>query len=472
MSLADMFTSLRARLWLSYAVLIIAALCVAAGFFVAYLLRNPLAYRQTLNRLRIVETFIASREVNIQWNDMFAKIEKAAQTFDTRIVVFSPEHNVLLDTRANDQPSVQFPTPLLRRITPVVRDAKGKPWLYVLHQMPDQNWVMVAEPRPSSPFFSFLTDELLPPFIQGGLIALLLSLAMAYFIARWVADPLQRVIVAAREMPSGQIRPIEERGPREVQDVTRAFNAMSARVQASQTSQRDFVANVSHELKTPLTSIQGFAQAIMDGTADTPDERRQAAEVIYNEAGRMYRLALDLLDLARLDTGTADITMTQLNMRALLNAIVEKFMPQAQQSGTRLVLQMPDELPSLYGDGDRLAQVFTNLVDNALKFTPPNGTIALRAIQLSNEICVSVTDSGPGISPDALPRVFDRFYQADSSRKGGKKHGAGLGLAIAREIVNAHGGRVTVQSPPNEGATFLVHLPISREGSTIKKKKR
>ncbi len=146
------------------------------------------------------------------------------------------------------------------------------------------------------------------------MIALLLSLVLAYVIARWVADPLQRVIAAARTIPQDDMPAVAEGGPHEVQELMQAFNAMLARVQASQTSQRDFVANVSHELKTPLTSIQGFAQAIMDGTADTPEAQQQAAEVIYNEAGRMHRLALDLLDLARLDAGTADLKMSPVDM--------------------------------------------------------------------------------------------------------------------------------------------------------------
>jgi signal transduction histidine kinase len=319
----------------------------------------------------------------------------------------------------------------------------------------------VASPRPKIiPVLAVLTDEISAPLLEGGLIALLLSLVLAFVIARWVADPLQQVIIAARTIPADAIHPVLESGPHEVRELMKAFNAMLERVQSSQTSQRDFVANVSHELKTPLTSIQGFAQALMDGTAQTPEERHMAAEIIYNEAGRMHRLALDLLDLARLDAGTADLKMAPVDITALLNSIIEKFKPLAGAAGINLKVSLPGSMPTIIGDGDRLAQVFTNLVDNALKFTPRDGTVTLRAIQDKGEVQVSVSDTGKGIPAEAISHIFDRFYQADGSRANGDKGGAGLGLAIVHEIVAAHGGRISVRSALGRGTGFIVHLPL------------
>jgi two-component system sensor histidine kinase ResE len=215
-------------------------------------------------------------------------------------------------------------------------------------------------------------------------------------------------------------------------------------------------------LKTPLTSIQGFAQAILDDTANTPEARTQAAQIIYDESGRMHRMALDLLDLARLEAGTADLKMSTVDMGVLLQGIVDKFTPQAQKAGAGLRLEVPGDLPLIVGDGDRLAQVFTNLVDNALKFTPANGEIVLSAEKAGAEMEVSVADSGSGVPSEALPRLFDRFYQADPSRAGGEQHGAGLGLAIVREIVEAHGGKIGVRSQAGHGTTFVIHLPLAK----------
>lgn len=459
-----MFSSLRSRLWLSYALLIVTALGVVAIILFTYLLTNPLLYRQTLERLRAVQGVVLdnSRLPNAQPISIAA--QKASLTFDVRIVQYSREKQVLSDTYSSKEPVLPFPEKrVFARNVPLVRDENGKAWLYSVEILPDKSYLLVAAPRPKLSISNVFTDDFLPLIFRSGLLALLLSLVVAFFFARWIADPLQKVVAAARAMPSAEIKPVEIGGPHEVQELTRAFNSMVARTQASQRSQRDFVANVSHELKTPLTSIQGFAQAMLDGTADSEEARQKAAQVIYDESGRMHRMVLDLLDLARLDSGTADITMSPVKMSALLNAVAEKFAPQSTRTGVRIQVEAAADLPSITADGDRLAQVFTNLVDNALKFTPSGGSILLQASMLDGEMRVAVTDTGAGIPAEAQKHIFDRFYQADPARKGGAKHGAGLGLAIASEIVQAHGGRISVRSRQGEGATFEVFLPLVRK---------
>jgi two-component system sensor histidine kinase ResE len=250
-----------------------------------------------------------------------------------------------------------------------------------------------------------------------------------------------------------------EAGPKEVRELIRAFNAMLDRMAASQRSQRDFVSSVSHELKTPLTSIQGFAQAIKDGTASSPEERRQAAEIIHAEAGRMHRLAVGLLDLAALDAGTVELRNAPVDLHEVLAQLCSRFEPIATLAGVTLEFDLPTELSAVAGDGDRLLQVFTNLVDNAIKFTPPGGGVNVRAEQDRGETRVVVRDTGPGMSVEELTHIFERFYQADAARGGGDKHGAGLGLPIARELTEAHGGRISVRSTLGHGAEYVVPLP-------------
>lgn len=457
-----MFTSLRSRLWLSYALVITVALLAVIVVLLVYLLRNPLLYRETLQRLRNVQTQLSTNPRELLQDT--TKLREIAEANNARIVIFDATQALVFDSNP-DQPALPFPRgTLVNRNSQFTTDAQGGSWLQTKSRLPNGNMIVAAAPRPATKFLNVFADELLTPILQGGLIALLLSLVLAFAISRSVADPLQQVVIAARNYPQGGgAESIPLHGPREVQELTNAFNLMIRRVNNTQKSQRDFVANVSHELKTPLTSIQGFAQALLDHTADSPDARKQAAQIIYDEAGRMHRMALDLLDLARLEAGTADLNISAVDAGALLRGVAEKLSLQAQKAEVDLQVNVPQDLPSLLGDGDRLAQVFTNLVENALKFTPANGRVALSAKKDGEWIEFEVADSGVGVESEALPRLFDRFYQVDTSRAGGEGHGAGLGLAIAREITQAHGGKIGVRSSAGHGTIFTIRLPLANK---------
>jgi signal transduction histidine kinase len=445
---------------LSYAFVISVALFAVVIVLFIFLLRNPVLYREAQQRLRTVQSQLADNPRVVTGDP--ETLTRIAQANNVRILLFDSGRSLTFDSNP-DQPALPFPRrTLLERNSRIANDAGGKVWLYAITRLSSGSVLVVAAPRPSTHFLGVFADEFLLPLIEGGLIALLLSLVLAFVLSRWVADPLQQVVLAAQKYPSQAMIPVPPRGPHEVQDLTRAFNSMVSRVESAQRSQRDFVANVSHELKTPLTSIQGFAQAILDGTADTPESRKRAAQIIHEEAGRMHRMALDLLDLARLEGGTAELTMSPVDVMTLMRSLAERFSLQAQKADVNLRLTLPQDLPELIGDGDRLAQVFTNLVDNALKFTPAGGEIELSAQVDQAGIEFRVTDSGVGVDAGALPHLFDRFYQADPSRAGGERHGAGLGLAIAREIVQAHGGKIGVRSSAGHGTMFTIRLPRAR----------
>lgn len=466
-----MLSSLRSRLWLSYAFLIVTALSVVTIVLFASLFRNPLLYRQTTERLNAVQGVLLERSKESQAPPLRTLAERGAQTFNVRVILFSENRKLIYDSAA-DGALLGFPeNRRLGRNLPLLRDENGTVWLYSMERLADGGFLMVASPRPRLSVLNLFGDDFLPVILLGGVIALLLSLIVAYLISGWIANPLQTVVNAARGMPSAEVKPVEVAGPQEVQELMRAFNSMVVRVQASQRSQREFVANVSHEMKTPLTSIQGFAQALMDGTADTEDARQKSAQIIYSESERMHRMVLDLLDLAKLDAGTADLNMSPVNVRVLLSSIAEKFSPQSQRAGVKIELDVPENLPPLIADGDRMAQVFTNLTDNALKFTPPGGTISFHAFVEMDKMCISVRDTGAGIPAEDLPHIFQRFYQADPARKGGEAHGAGLGLAIAHEIVAAHGGRISVQSREGAGTTMEVNLPLAPPNARALRKK-
>ena len=459
-----MFTSLRSRLWLTYALSILTALLVVAVIFVIYLLDNPLAFRQTRIRLSAAQANLLTSQAewgNLPPDQQQANLTAQARELDLRLLLVTPQRRVFFDSQANTGDSIEIrPLYRLLRLSQVLNDSKGRPWLYVSHRLDDGNLLVLASLRPKVSFLAIFTDEMLPPLLWGGVLGLVLALMLAYWMARWVADPLTQIVQATQQFSGEQTNPLVLKGPQEIQTLVGAFNQMTARVQAGQQAQREFVANVSHELKTPLTSIQGFSQAILDGTAASPADQRQSAQVIYDEAARMHRLVLDLLDLARLDAGIANLNWAPVDLPALLNGIGERFAPQARQNNIDLQIRA-NPLPPLTGDGDRLAQVLTNLVDNALKFTPPGGSVTISAGSAGQQVEIIVTDSGPGIPPASLPHLFERFYQVDSSRQGGQQHGAGLGLAIAHEIMRAHHGTITVLSSPGQGTQFSLKLPVN-----------
>ncbi len=320
--------------------------------------------------------------------------------------------------------------------------------------------LLVAEELPEQTLGTVLEDyggrSLVLALIQAVLIGLMFAMVASFVIVRWVSRPLKAVAGGAAKIANGDYSArVSEQGPIEVRVVAAAFNEMAERVDLSRASQRDFLANVTHDLRTPLTSIQGFAQAIAEGVADA-EGAQHAAGIIYNEAGRLNRLVNDLLDLARIQAGRMDMMRHAVELDRILEAIGQSLNIKANEKGVRLHVSIPD-LPRIAGDGDRLAQVFTNLVDNAIKHTPDDGEVWLRASLSDNGVLVQVQDNGDGIPKADLPRIFERFYQVDKSRA--KRAGAGLGLAIAHEIILAHAGRIWAESDAGQGTCFNVWLP-------------
>ena len=239
---------------------------------------------------------------------------------------------------------------------------------------------------------------------------------------------------------------------------------MAARVQAAQQRERDFVANVSHELKTPLTVIQGFAQAITDGAVSEPTQTREAARVIFTEADRLKRLVTGLLDSSRLDAGGSALRRTPLNVNTVIAGLLQAFERRAADAGVSLRASY-GEVPAILADGDRLAQIMNNLLDNALKHTPARHEVrvetAARRDPRGNRpgVEIAVVDTGRGIPPEDLPRLFERFYQVDKARAQTAPGSVGLGLSIVKQIVEAHQGRVSVTSTLGAGTRMSVWLP-------------
>jgi len=462
------FRSLRSRLFITYFIVSGSALLLVAISLVLFLIRNPIVEGLEYRLLNFwLDRYVnqeAARLLETPPARQSSVLERMDQVSRARVILLDPDGETLADSRPDDPP---LPVTVQGKLIAGDATAQGRyflpgsgQWLYVSKSLPEGNLLVLSSPRPALRSLGLFGDELLTPVLQAGAAALVLSVILAWLMARWVAAPLGRTAQAARAVAAGDYnQQLEPQGPAEAESMALAFNEMVDRVQASQQAQRDFVANVSHELKTPLTSIQGFAQAITDGTAEDIQSVHHAARVIYEESDRLRRMVEDLLDLARFDAGQVMFDRQPVELEGLVGAVVERLSVRAAERAVRVENLLTD-FPPIIGDGDRLAQVFTNLVDNAIKHMPEGGVVKLHGEHRHGWITIHVDDSGSGIPPEELSRIFERFYQLDKARAGGPGRGVGLGLAISREIVQAHGGRLVAQSEPGRGSRFTVQLPV------------
>ena len=298
------------------------------------------------------------------------------------------------------------------------------------------------------------------------IVLLLVGLPIAWLLARSVTAPMRRLAQAARDLPaaSGEIKPLPLEGPTEVKALTERFNAMAQELASTRHEETALLANLRHDLRTPLTSISGFAEAIADGTA-SGDRATAAARTIAEEAQRLERLVGELGVVERLRDGAAALRPEALDATELLRQAATRFETRAASAGVEVDVgaTSPGELRLVF-TGDRLAaeRILQNLIENALSMLPQGGHIWLRAAPLTMSgrapgILLSVTDDGPGFPPGTTEKVFERFFRADPSRSGS---GSGLGLAIVRELARAHGGEAWAENVAPRGARVTVLLPI------------
>jgi two-component system phosphate regulon sensor histidine kinase PhoR len=223
---------------------------------------------------------------------------------------------------------------------------------------------------------------------------------------------------------------------------------------------QDFVANVSHEFRTPLTAIQGFSETLLSGALEDPANRRRFVEIIRDHAARLARLTEDLLELSRIEAGELKLEFQPVSVRQLVDSCVETASLKAGTKQLGLDVAVPEGLPAVRGDANRLQEVLQNLLDNAVQYTPSGGKIEVAAANSNGQIVFTVTDTGIGIPQAEQSRIFERFYRVDAARSR-EAGGTGLGLSIARHIVEAHGGRIWVESTVGEGSRFHFSIPAA-----------
>jgi signal transduction histidine kinase len=285
------------------------------------------------------------------------------------------------------------------------------------------------------------------------LVAFVLFFALLRAL-RLLALPLRDLIDAAQRVEAGDLTPrVRARGPRELRALARAFNSMLERIGRSERQRRQLLADVTHELRTPVAVLQGNLEGMLDGVYPADAEHLGP---LLEETRTLSRLIDDLRTLSLSESGVLELHREPTDLEVLIGDVIAAFSPQAEAAGVELRAEVPDEIPLVEIDPLRLREVLVNLTSNALRHTPGGGEVRLAADVNSGILTLSVIDSGSGIAAEDLPHVFERFYKtADSS-------GSGLGLAIARNLVLAHGGEIEAESAPGAGTTIRITLPLHR----------
>jgi signal transduction histidine kinase len=332
--------------------------------------------------------------------------------------------------------------------------------------------MVLAEPQLYPQGFSpneFLVNvnwAILMTAIGVALAALIFSLFLAHKLTR----PLAALTAAAEQMKAGNYtqRVAPPGSQDELGKLAQTFNAMADTIEADVTElrqqeqlRRDLIANIAHDLVTPLTAIQGFSEALADDVISEPKARQDTAQLIGREVQRLRRLVSDMQQMSSLELGHIQLDLAALDLHTLVDEMLAVIGPECEQAGICVYNEIAPTTPQVLADSDRITQVLLNLLDNARRHTPAGGRVIIGARIEGKELITWVSDTGTGIDAADLPHIFDRFYRADRARSG-STGGSGLGLSIVKAIITAHGGTIRAESAPNQGTYILFTLPLAQ----------
>ncbi|HKJ38231.1 MAG TPA: HAMP domain-containing sensor histidine kinase, partial [Anaerolineales bacterium] len=297
--------------------------------------------------------------------------------------------------------------------------------------------------------------------LYAALTAILAALALSFLFSRSVVAPVLTMSRATQRIADGRYdERVQAIGEDELSQLATRFNQMAEKLDQIESMRRQLIGDVSHELRTPLTAIKGSMEGLMDGVLPANDETFQQ---IHAEADRLNRLVDDLQELSRVEAHAYDLDFRSLDASSLVQTVAKRLAPQAQSKRISLDLDLTPDLPPILADEDRAIQILTNLTGNALQYTPEDGQVTISVTRINDEVQFSIHDTGIGIPPEHLSHIFDRFYRVDKSRSRQSGGGSGIGLTIARALVEAHDGRIWVESQgERKGSTFHFTLPVAK----------
>jgi signal transduction histidine kinase len=299
--------------------------------------------------------------------------------------------------------------------------------------------------------------------IAGAAVATLAALAASMVVTARIAGPIRRLASASRQIAAGRYSArVTAEGPGELAEMAAGFNEMAGALESTERRRLELIGDVAHELRTPVATLEGYLEGLLDGVVQ-PGEETWAR--LHNEAGRLRRLIDDLQELSRAEAGQFSLHLRPLQPLPIVQTVINRLAPLFEEKGISLTLDSPGEVPTVYADPDRLDQVLSNLLTNALRYTPACGKVSIRVENLSALVHFAVADTGIGIAPEHLSHLFERFYRVDRSRSRALG-GSGIGLTIAKALVEAMGGQIWAESPgPGKGATFTFQVPVAKASS-------
>jgi two-component system sensor histidine kinase BaeS len=306
-------------------------------------------------------------------------------------------------------------------------------------------------------------SAMLQALLLSASAAVLAAVVVSLMLSARIVNPLQQLLAASARIAAGHYAErVPEVGHDELGLLAAQFNTMAAELEAAERRRVALIGDVAHELRTPLATIEGYTEGLLDGVIEPHPE---TWVVLHDEVGRLRRLVADLQELSRAEARQLPLHRVAVEPIALVTQAVDRLAPQFDAQGTTLLHDVTPDLPAMHVDSDRIIQVLINLLGNALRYTPAHGTVIIRVIRQGNDIVFSVTDTGIGIASEHLPHLFERFYRVDKARSRALG-GSGIGLTIAKALVEAHGGRIRAESAGvGQGATFVVTLPIAQVSS-------
>jgi two-component system sensor histidine kinase BaeS len=476
-----MFRSIRSRLILSQVIhllVIIPIMGVAMANLIETRVLLPSLSRALMNNAVLLAN-VAGNEPDLWTNPAYSEyyLTHLRQTINARVQFLTPGGQLMASSNPTDAQSLG----IVLDFEGVAQARAGQVASYIYSKFSspselidvfvpvlNQNQQMVGILRMSYTYNTLYSELLQSRYVIFGILAagLLVGIILGWSLALNLSRPIRQVTQAINGLAQGNREAkVGAHGPEEIRLLAESFNSLSDRLSSLEKARRQLLANLVHELGRPLGAIRSAIQALAGGAGKDPQLLLDLTTGMDDQAARLQHLLDDLAHLHDQLLGTLELDFQSVAMTDWLPKLLRPWQEAAQAKHLMWQIDIPSDLPAITIDPDRIASAVENLVTNAIKYTQSGGKVTVSSIVEGSEVLIRITDNGSGVGVDEQQKIFDPFYRGNQGKR--FKQGMGLGLSIARDVVEAHGGKITLESAPGKGSTFTIHLPLVRTESTV-----